>query len=205
MANYCYNWAKISGSETALKTMLDNISKATNQNTESLWYETYPITLGLDRAEAPKDINTFYNDVYEEYGSKWFNIHIDDQTYENGQGTVLLGGDSAWSPMSPLFRKLSEVYQLEIESVFEESGNDFGGYYDCKNGVVTKDLTFEWRVFQYIDDRDTYINSMFDDLDCGHWEDLEDFKDVHKSEVFQFTTEEWADIYDYFNKQNNTK
>ena len=202
MANYCYNWAKISGSETALKTMLDNIQKAVSGNdNEGLWYETYPITLGLDRAKVHREDPTLNFDVYEEYGSKWFNIHIDDQTYENGQGTVLLGGDSAWSPMSPWLLKLSEVYQLEVESVFEEGGNDFGGYYDCKNGVVTKDLTFEYRVFKYIDDRDSYITSMYDDLDDGTWEDLNDFKNDHNPEVFQFTAEEWADIYDYFSKQ----
>jgi len=203
MANYCYNWAMFSGSETALKTMLENIQKAVSGNdNEGLWYETYPITLGLDRAEVPKDINTFYNDVYEEYGSKWFQIHIDDESYgESGEGTVTISGDSAWSPMSPLFRKLSEVYQLEVESVFEEGGNDFGGYYDCKNGEVTKDLTFEYRVFKYIDDRDSYITSMYDDLDDGTWEDLNDFKNDHRPEVFQFTAEEWADINDYFSKK----
>lgn len=202
MPNYCNNWATFSGSETALKTMLDNIQKAVSGNdNEGLWYETYPITLGLDRAKLHHQDGRLNFDVYEEYGSKWFEVYIDSQSYEDGQGSVVISGDSAWSPMSPLFRKLSEVYQLEVESVFEESGNDFGGYYNCKNGVVTKDLTFEWRVFRYIDDRDAYINDMLEDLDCGHWEDLEDFKDVHKSEVFQFTTEEWADINDYFSKQ----
>lgn len=199
MANYCYNWAMFSGSETALKTMLDNIQKAVIGNdNEGLWYETYPITLGLDRAKVYYEDSRLNFDVYEEYGSKWFEVELIDQSYENGQGSVVISGDSAWSPMSPLFRKLSEVYQLEVESVFEESGNDFGGYYNCKNGEVTKDLTFEYRVFKYIDDRDSYIDSVFD---YTTWEDLEDFKNDHKSEVFQFTAEEWADINDYFNKK----
>lgn len=201
MPNYCNNWATLSGSETALKTMLDNIQKAVSgNNNEGLWYETYPITLGLDRAKVHNDNNLNF-DVYEEYGSKWFEIYIDSQSYEDGQGSVVISGDSAWSPISPWLLKLSEVYQLEVESVFEEGGNDFGGYYNCKNGEVTKDLTFEYRVFRYIDDRDNYINSMFDDLDDGTWEDLDDFKNDHKPEVFQFTTEEWSDINDYFSKQ----
>lgn len=202
MPNYCYNWATLSGSEFALKTMLDNIQKAVSGNdNEGLWYETYPITLGMGRANVHREDSRLNFDVYEEYGSKWFEIHIDSQSYEDGQGSVVISGDSAWSPVSPWLLKLSEVYQLEVESTFDEPGNDFGGYYNCKNGEVTKDLTFEWRVYQYIDDRDNYITRMYDDLDDGTWEDLDDFKNDHRPEVFQFTAEEWADINDYFSKQ----
>jgi len=200
MANYCSNWATFSGSETALKTMVDNICKASKGCTEHLWYETYPITLGLDRANVDED-NTLNCDVYEEYGSKWFQIDIGDESYgESGEGMVTIYGDSAWSPMSPLFRKLSEVYQLEVESAFDESGNDFGGYYNCKNGVVTKDETYKWRVFRYIEDSDLYISDMFEDLDSGLWKNLKEFKEAHDNEVFQFSTEDWADINNYFNK-----
>jgi hypothetical protein len=185
--------------------MLHNIRNATSggdlafQN-ETLWYKNYPMTLGLDQAQDYQDTRLNY-DVYEEYGSKWFEISIDSEKYEDGKGVVYITGCSAWSPVSPLFLKLSEKYQLKIESAFEECGSDFGGYFNCSNGEVTRDETFEWRVFRYIDDNDYYIETMFEELEDGQWESLEDFKEVHKSEVFQFTAEEWADINDYFSKK----
>ena len=160
MANHCYNSASIEGS----KQMLDKFEKALNKATKissSLNKNAFYKVLG----QEPTD-----EDVYETFGSRWF-----DPMWERHSATSgVLSGDSAWSPVSEFFRLLSDVYQLEITSTYEEMGDNFGGWYDCENGEMTRDVTTSYYAFRYLDDREHTMETMLEDATDGYWESVDD-------------------------------
>jgi hypothetical protein len=161
MANNCYNSANLEGS----KEMLDLFEKRLEEATKiisHLWYTTYFAVLDMPVKEGVS---------YEEFGSRWFIPFWERHSATSG----VLSGDSAWSPVSEFFRKLSETYQLEIESTYEECGSDFGGWYDCKNGEVTKDKTTSYHAFRFIEEDTEFFYTLIADIeDDSSWESIDD-------------------------------
>lgn len=147
MANNCYNWASLHGTPESLNLLESRIKEITDAK-EHLWYQTFHKVLGIEHVEG---------DVYELYGSKWFDIEY-ERTDDN---MASISGDSAWSPVNEFFRKLSEVYNLEISSEYEEPGCDFGGFFECENGEVIKDECFNYRLFKIKSDQ---YDSLYDDI-----------------------------------------
>lgn len=170
MANNCYNHAHVYGSKEALDLLEKRIEEATTEQSH-LYYHTYFDVLGI---ECPEN-----TDVYDDFGSKWFNCDV----MREKDTELIISGDSAWSPVSEFYRKISEMYNLEIYSTFEESGNDFGGWYDCKNGEITKDVTVTFGEYRYMEDPYEYVDFTIEEIESG------DFDEVHE-EVWNIMTDE---------------
>ena len=144
MANDCYNWVNFTGKKENLQLMVQGLEAAQESNKENrglLWYEAYYVALGLPPLEMGM------RDVYDEFGSKWYDIQ--DIEFES-ETSVTISGTSAWSPVSQFFLKLSEVYELQFESEFEEAGSDIGGYFAGKNGEVTDDRTYTYTQYAFL-------------------------------------------------------
>ena len=95
MANHCYNWASLEGSKEMLDLLETRLTEAT-KDTNHLWWETFIQVVDMPIKEE---------DTYDCFGSRWFRAYWERQ----GDTTLMLSGDSAWSPVSEFFRKLSEV------------------------------------------------------------------------------------------------
>lgn len=158
MANNCYNSASIEGT----KQMLDKFEKALNKATKisrTLHNNAFYQVLGQEPVDG---------DVYETFGSRWFEPMWERHSATSG----VLSGDSAWSPVSEFLRLLSELYQLDIISTYEEGGDNFGGWYDCKNGEITRDVTTTYFAFRYMEEGEDYMQSLLEDASEGYWEDV---------------------------------
>jgi hypothetical protein len=158
MANYCYNHAAFTpnGSLENLELFRSAISKYHGKCIGST--EFFEI-LG---SEAPESF-----DAYNEFGSRWFELDVDDMG-----DLIVLSGSSAWSPMSEFFRKLCVKFNLDVESTFEESGCDFGGYYDFSDGEVLRDQTYTYNQYQYLEDM------FFESLDPDYFTEFESFDEA---------------------------
>lgn len=186
MANHCWNWASINGPQESLDLLEKRIEEAlSGGEANSLWAKTYPILFG--KTDMP-------DDVYDDYGSKWFDIEFD----RHGKRDATISGESAWSPVSPLILKLSKEYNLHIDLEYEEPGCDFGGFYECKNGEVLRDETYTYLKYRFKcgnylgaieeitdsilnDNYDTYEELCTDIQDCLEdirMEDMEKFKQL---------------------------
>ena len=160
MANHCYNSASIEGSEQMLNLFEQRLNEAKKED-RALFHPTFYQVLGQETTEQ---------DVYFEFGSRWF-----EATWERQSPTMgVLSGDSAWSPVSEFFRKLSEVYELSIESTYEECGDNFGGWYDCVNGEITRDATTSYYAFRYMEEGEHYMQNLIEDVEDGYWESESD-------------------------------
>jgi len=159
MANNCYNHAIVCGSKEALDLIEIKVKEAT-QLVDHLWYETFYQVLGLPLPEESKD-------TYDEFGSKWFRIDLD----RNRDDMLIISGESAWSPVSEFFLKLSEIYNVEIESIYEEWGNDIGGWFDCNNGEVLREEDVTSDEFNYREDASEFLENKKDAISYGDYDD----------------------------------
>ncbi|NBX50702.1 hypothetical protein EBT25_12375, partial [bacterium] len=159
MANHCWNWSCFTGDRADLEKLIANVNKAMELNAENsglLWYGTYSVALGL----PPWQEGDPEYDVYLRYGSKWFDVDIDDN-----KDHVNLIGSSAWSPMCEFFRKLSAVYNLNVEAEYEEPGMDFGGFFSAEVGEVTKDEQLSYNQYRASSDGTESIIEGVDQFD----------------------------------------
>ena len=202
MANHCWNWSSFTGSREDLEKLIANVEKAkalNEGNGISLWYRNYSVALGLPPwQEGDPDY-----DVYDRYGSKWFDVDIDDN-----QDHVILVGSSAWSPMCEFFRKLSAVYNLDVYAEYEEPGMDFGGFFSASVGEVTRDEQLSYNQYRVAQDGGESLLESLDRFDfesveeaVNHFEDLkqvmsgDEWKEFESDvrSVFEDTKEESHD------------
>jgi len=94
---------------------------------------------------------------------------------------------------------LSDVYQLAIESEYEEPGCDFGGYYNCSNGEVSRDDSYTYNYFHLLNDKDYFMEKICDDIEFGTYDDYEDFVNYNKDVVAALSPEEIKEIKEQFN------
>ena len=108
MANDCTFYTTITGDP-------EKIAKLSNKLGESG-------RLGLG------DYDNFFDEPAPndfEWGSKW----IDFQTeYFEGSDTLIVQGDTAWQPISGLWQRISEKYDLFVETSYTEPGCGFAGH-----------------------------------------------------------------------------
>lgn len=188
MANHCWNWAHIEGSKENLDLLEAKLKEATSE-TRHLWYQTFYHVIG----QPVPDPET---DTYDDFGTRWFDADWD----RDSDTSATLSGDSAWSPPSQFFRKLSEVYGLTIESEYEEPGCDFGGYYDCSNGEVTRDESYSYNYYRLMQDKDNFMHNLLENIGCGTYEDYEDFVSYNGDLLAELTPQDIKDIKEQFNQ-----
>lgn len=193
MANICSNWAVFTGSKENLQAMYDNVMKAKEKSLDlgsasgSLHYDTYPIALGLDLNEKEE------GNPYDEYGSRYFELDI---YWEND--VVVISGGSAWSPVSEFFRKLSEVYSLDVNSDYDEGGSDIGGYFNCEKGVVTRDEVMSWHQFMYLEHSESFWETLNENISEGLYANTAEVLEQY-SEI-DFTQYDIKEIESIFNQ-----
>ena len=148
MANYCWNYAVLSGGKAALDEIQERFSKYNDFN--------YFIHFGdyVLKKETPTNTEEYYL-----YGTKWWDFNVDERT----DVTMTISGDSAWSPPLELLRQMSEVYNITIEGEYAESGMDFAGFFTCEDGCLN-DNEMTYFEFQLEGDRDYAINEVIDML-----------------------------------------
>jgi hypothetical protein len=194
MANDCWNWVCFTGKKEDLRRLYYGLRKAESLNVENgglLWYKTFYAALDSEPPEQTVD-------VYDEFGSKWLDIHdinLSDDSLE-------FSASSAWSPTSQFFLKLSKVYNLNFESEFEECGCDFGGFFAGSNGEVTDDRTYTYVQYRW-------LISDFEGIDV----DFQDFE-TEKEAIEYFSSvkelcnpKQWSTILqiinDYYKEKNH--
>jgi len=189
MANHCYNHASIEGSKEMLDLFELRLAEATKE-IHHLHWETFHKVLNKPLVDGVS---------YEQFGSRWFHAQWERQTDTSG----ILDGDSAWSPVSEFYRKLSEVYQLTIDSTFEECGSDFGGWFDCINGEVTRDKTVSYKAYHFIEADTEFFYSLIEDAEEGYYDSIDEMNEDFLSLLSETQKQEIIDAINKFKTQEN--
>ena len=201
MANHCYNYVTFEGNEkdvNAFKERFEALSRSDESHYGGVWlYSTnynalFPQNGEIDPEEYEGE--GFYN-VYGDWGSKWFECTADFE-----KGGVTLYGDSAWSPMLPLFRKISEAYKLKGEGYYSEPGMDFAGTFKIDNGHTQEHLQYTYEGFLFHDDYEYAMERLFTNIEEGYYEGTSwsKFKSDYSSLIKY--TKDWSEIELHFKK-----
>lgn len=184
MANYCWNWAKITGPKETLDIIEERFKKY-DEMQDFTFTEFSRMVLGLDTEVVPEyeTSNEMFDRIYT-YGTKWWSFEIDrdDEWLE-------LRGDSAWSPPLGLLTMMTEVFDVRIEGEYSEPGCDFGGFYTIENGEC-EDNEMTYFEYELESDRKEAIGRLIDQIN-EEWFDFKYAEDNYKKYL---TEEEWNEV-----------
>ena len=187
MANHCYNYGYFVGSRKEIEKLLAQAQKL-EEGKEVRYRESTPTTAEVSlyagnyakllMNKPDKGENGLYSpnfDVYEKYGSKWFDAHFELQEYHNEDEIgLVISGDSAWSPMLPLFVKLCKKYKLTCEGNYEEMGMDFAGEFEITATGEIMDVQITYREFLQKNNPECFWEDLLNSIDDGHFKTLDD-------------------------------
>lgn len=186
MANHCSNYAQFVGEPSELKKLVGRLNKARkaylelpedtrgNLFEDEVWF--YAGNYNIVIMKKPHALDSPRFDVYEEYGSKWFDCFWQIQYKNNSNSeieSVTLQGSSAWSPVTPLFQKICKKFKLKASGDYEESGMDFAGKFEIDRLGNIIDNQMSYREYQINYNFDAYFEQIMFEIEDGYFESLE--------------------------------
>ena len=153
MANNCWNYAVLSGGKAALDEIQERFSKYDDTN-----YFTEFGDLVLKKEMRNNYSEMTHEECYQ-YGTKWWQFEMD----RSDDNTLIISGDSAWSPPLTLLEEMSSVYKVTIEGEYNECGMDFGGFFKASDGILS-DNYMSYFEYQLETDREWAINDLIDNV-----------------------------------------
>jgi len=210
MANYCYNYGYFVGKPEEIKKLFaqtkkidleteTNYRQGDNSAQFTLWAGNFCKIL-MNKPEQSEDGSFPSNfDVYDKYGSKWFEAHFEIATGHTGdEAGLVVRGDSAWSPVLPFFAKICKKYKLTCEGNYEESGMDFAGEFviDAEGNVDEDQMTY--RDFEQKNNPDSYWDLIMCNIEDGCYGDLDSIYQEFNPNLWVLTNQEEEDLKQQF-------
>jgi hypothetical protein len=178
MANDCWNKAIIRGNESTLKNLFEKFNNIENG----------VLHIGNYKTLFTDDVSDMDE---EDWGSKRFT-----PSAELNEDSLIITGDSAWSPMIGLFEMICAEYGVEAELEYDEMGYDFAGkiVWDSE-GIVTE--SYDWTYWEklHLFDKENFREELayraeiydsyeefLEDLNLSKWKDSStlDLNEVEK-------------------------
>jgi hypothetical protein len=141
---------------------------------------------------------------YKYYGTKWFDFAIElvsdcwDESVEGFEDTpitycsIVISGDSAWSPPEKLTQELCKAYRVRARHEYEESGNDFAGITTFDEEGDCDQETYTYWEFKYKYDQDWWWDEMTYQIQEGYrYESYNEFAEEHKYADIDDLNEAW--------------
>jgi hypothetical protein len=209
MANHCYNFVTLWGDVNEVKKLNNRLTKLRDDALKEEYTDKgqeipkYQTAFWVHSGSAHKilfqkpDELTNHFDVYEKYGSKWFECNWE---YNEEDDFIVLQGDSAWSPMLPLFQKICRKYKLRGEGNYEESGMDLAGEFEITIDGEIMDIQMTYREFMQKNNPESYWDQLLCDIDDGVFDSLDDIINEFNADIWKLTEEEKTELEDAFRK-----
>lgn len=209
MANHCYNFITLSGDVNEVKKLNNRLTRLRDDALKEEYTDKgqeipkYQTAFWVHSGSAHKilfqkpDELTNHFDVYEKYGSKWFECNWE---YNEEDDFIVLQGDSAWSPMLPLFQKICRKYKLRGEGNYEESGMDLAGEFEITTDGEIMDIQMTYREFMQKNNPESYWDQLLCDIDDGVFDSLDDIINEFNADIWKLTEEEKTELEDAFRK-----
>jgi len=193
MANHCYNSVTFTGDMEQLK----KLEKRLKKTQENCFKEAYtdqglpiPTTVSDENSVWLNGANYHFilfkktdnwtdssEDVYDKYGSKWFEPY-----WSFDEDTLQMWGDSAWSPMMPLFMKICKFYKLNASGFYSEPGMNFAGDFEMNEAGMMQHIPATYRAHLAKNNPEVFWDDILVWISEGYYEKLDaifaDFKEV---------------------------
>ena len=210
MANHCYNYGYFIGKPEEIKKLFAQVKKidletetnyrhGDNSAQFTLWAGNFCKVLMNKPEQKPDGSFPTKFDVYDKYGSKWFEAHFEIATGHTGdEAGIIISGDSAWSPVLPFFSKLCKKYKLTCEGNYEESGMDFAGEFVIDEDGNIEDDQMTYRDFEQKNNPDSYWDLIMCNIEDGCYGDLDSIYQEFNPNLWALTNQEEEDLKQQF-------
>jgi hypothetical protein len=207
VANHCYNFVTFSGNEPGLKQLVSSLEKARiafmeterELSENNVWIYGLNAYMILGTRPPSKDESGNYNmDVYQDYGSKWFDCNWEVTEVEGKLESVTLQGDSAWSPMLPLFEKIAKKMKLDGDGNYEESGMDFAGEFEVSADGLCSHREMTYREYLAENNPNCFWEDRLNDIEEGWYESLEAVYEDFQEVQWELSDKEKTDLEEAF-------
>jgi hypothetical protein len=196
MANHCYNYATFHGDEAGIVRLHKRLLKILSEQERGYGGIHFDIS-NYHTVLFGKRNNKV--DAYDSFGSKWFECEFELDFFDEKVCSVTLMGDSAWSPMTPLFIKICKKYDLQCNGNYEESGMDFAGEFsiDAEGTCEVEETTYQ--EFQQKHNPESYWDTVITDIQDGYCETFEAVLERFNPHIWELNKSEIAELRTYFN------
>lgn len=214
MASHCWNYAVftgIDGDQNGLKQLIGSLKK-TRDNfiaeerelpEDNVWIYGLNGHILLGTKPPRRDAEGNYaSDPYKDYGSKWFDCHFEVQEADKFIDHVVLQGDSAWSPMLPLFEKICKRMKLKCYGNYEESSMDFAGEFEMTPDGIFEHSQMSYREYQAINNPDSYWEDLIYWIEDGCFDSLDAVFAELESVNWEITSEEREELTKVFEEHS---
>jgi hypothetical protein len=180
MANHCYNFIEINGSEEEIKDFAKLLELNDTQE---------------NGCDVYTNLLTEFCDGEIGENAKWFDLESDQ--IEGDNQYLKISGDSAWCPSLDLFTAISEKYpSFKIRYEYEEMGCDFSGWAEIENGEAQDNFFAYWEGQVAMDPSNALDNAIGNELSCYDTE-----AELLESDMFKaFSTEAQIEILENYKR-----
>ncbi len=208
MANHCYNFVQFVGSPSSLHKLSKRLERITKQQIKEEYldkglpvpaYKQEVVWLNGSNAHEllfKKQPQSNF-DVYDEYGSKWFDCYFQ---YNEHDDYLSMQGDSAWSPMLPLFSSICKKYKVTCEGNYAESGMDFAGEFVMDIDGNIEDNQMSYRYYEAKNNPDSFWEQIICDIEDGCFNSLDSVYDTFIEVDWKLTDIEKKELKEVYEK-----
>lgn len=159
MPNWCDNYITISGSQEQISKIIEDLGD------HEEWMERLVPLNGKIWDKIVEEKEYLISPLTPFYGSKWGMNRSDCHLFEIWPDYIQINVQSAWSPFAPFCQKVSEKYEVDVTIEFAESGNNFAGRHEYKNGVLIEQIEESYDKGLYLIDNDQFWMETSDSIE----------------------------------------
>ena len=200
MANHCQNFAYFSGEPEQISKLEEALQRETANHLKEEYtdkglsipsYVTnivplYASNYNLILSDKQDDFTQPGYDVYDLYGSRWFECEWEVMS----DTEIQLTGSSAWSPVLPFFQKICTTYQLDSYGGYAESGNDFAGEFTITKEGELADTQTTYQQYEADHNPDSFFDNILYLICEGDFNTFEEVLKCFKNVNWNLTDEE---------------
>lgn len=193
MANHCWNFAVFTDENKDGKGLLEFYSrleriredfqkKVRDLPDDYIWvYGLNGYILTGEESPQANEQGVYTNDPYSDFGSKWFDCRFTVDQENGAIESIELSGDSAWSPMLPLFEKICTSMKLKCYGHYEESGMDFAGEFEIDSNGITSHDEMTYNEYNATNNPDGYWENIMSYIEDSCYSSVEEIFEEFKS------------------------
>lgn len=195
MANHCYNYIEFTGTSDRVTALQEGLVKLSRDEDSETFKDACDKAFGL---QSPPTAD------YKYYGTKWFEFVIElvnDSWNESVEGfedtpitycSIVISGDSAWSPPEKLTQELCRAYRVRARHEYEEQGMDFAGITTFDEEGDYDQETYTYWEFKYKHDQDWWWDEVVYQIQEGYrYESYSEFAEDHPYADIEDLNEAW--------------
>ena len=191
MPNWCWNNLIISPSDSdesqeGIKNLRAKLLFMVEEMKENpkLWGGAFDYLVG--REDDWDEVDGWYEHNTRVYGSKWQKSAEDFmEGLEDDGECIVMGFQSAWSPVTGFSQLLSSQYRLHIEHTYDETGDWYAGKLVVDSGEVIEEFCYDYYKGQYFIDSDLFWHEIENNMEYWFEDGLDEAKEQYASTLKQ--------------------